>query len=341
MCAPVENGKLREKVESLLQNYSVGNLISFSATGGGTANLNLVIRTESGKFFLRRRNPKYCSPEQISFDHRLMEHLSARGIPGPLPLKTKSGATFVRSGGEIFELHRFIEGEQHDRNSADQIRIAGVMLARFHIATRDFDTRGEKKLPRLDSPDLIREGIREASENLPADEKELVRYLLFETSLIEGALPDALYWNLPSFVIHGDYHPANILFRGGEIVGIFDLDWASSQPRCRDIADGLMFFAARRESDIDGADIFSLTQAMQFDVERMRIFLDGYRELLPISPLEIEALPAFMRARWLYCRVSGMAKVPPEKRTEYFFDSITKPLRWLDENAELFTESRF
>ncbi|MFQ6099123.1 MAG: phosphotransferase, partial [Armatimonadota bacterium] len=153
----------------------------------------------------------------------------------------------------------------------------------------------------------------------------------------DPSLPDALYASLPACVIHGDYHPANLKFRGDEVVGIFDLDWATLQPCARDLADGLLFFAARRRTDIDDRDIASLTQAPQIDIERSLVFVDAYLQCGSIENAEIAALPEFMRARWLYCRAAGMAKVEPPRRVAFLLNEIEGPLRWLDEHKEEFT----
>ena len=118
------------------------------------------------------------------------------------------------------------------------------------------------------------------------------------------------------------------------MAGVFDLDWATVQPRLLDLADGVFLFAGRRATPIDAADIVSLTQTWLPCPQRTRAFLDGYREAEAVSAAEWEMLPHAVRARWLYCRVAGRLKLPEGRRTDYVADGLLEPLRALDAEEE-------
>ena len=319
-------------IGDVLAKYDLGKVSDVRLPGGGTANVNTVIETDWGRVFLRRRNPKYCTDDQLVFDHDLMRHLAAKGIPGPLPLATKDGETWVQTEKGTFELHRFTDGEDHDRSNLEQIKSAARELALFHLAGMDFETCASKAWPRYDSPFLIRAGLAGIGRHLPPKRKEDMGFVRRQVGILGRELPDERYASLPRYVIHGDYHPANMLFRGDAVAGIFDLDWASRQPRVRDLADGVMFYASERTSDVDGGDITSLTGAVTYNEERTRLFLGTYHRTLPIREEEMAALPQFLRARWLHCRAAGMSKVPVERKADYFFKDIRLPLRWIEEH---------
>lgn len=321
-----------QDVEQVLAQYDIGRSADARLPGGGTANLNTVIETDRGRFFLRRRNLKYCTDDQLVFDHDLMRHLAAKAVPGPLPLKTRDGRTWVRLQSETFELHRFVAGGPHDRGNLEQIKSAARELALFHLAVLDFKTKASKAWPRYDSPFLIRAGLADLAKRGCSSHQDDLDYVRRQVALLEKELPDKRYASLPRYVIHGDYHPANMLFNGNAVAGIFDLDWASRQPRLRDIADGVVFYAAERATDIDGASIVSLTQAMTYNRERIHLFLSTYHHALRIKPEEMAVLPQFLRARWLHCRVAGLTKVPDERKEAYFFNEIRVPLQWIEEH---------
>ncbi len=216
------------------------------------------------------------------------------------------------------------------RGNCEQIADAARQLARFHRAGLEASLPAGKQWPRYDSPQKIREGLaalRQDEHARPfADDLD---FAAAQTAALEQGLPDEAYWALPRYIIHGDYHPANIKFLRNRVSGIFDLDWASRQPRLRDLADGIIFFAGRRDRDIDGANIYSLTQTFHLTDALAHRFLDPYLQTETLTPEEQRALPHFLRARWLYCRVSGMAKVPPEQRADYFFAGLRPPLEWI------------
>jgi len=317
-----------EELERVLAHYEIGPLTSPPEPGGGTANANLKIAASSGTYFLKRRNPRYAKESFVAFDHALMEHLAPYRVGTPLAVMSREKRRWIRLGEDVYELFPYQPGGPHDRHSLEQIASAGRSLALFHQGVRSFSPPPGKEWPRYDDPRLIWEGIE-------AMEGELKRrlalndfiYLMEQVALVERELPDERYHRLPKRVVHGDYHPGNLKFLGANVSGIFDLDWATLQPRIRDLADGLFLFAGVRASDIDASDIYSLTQTWQPSIERAQVFLEAYLARESLIPEEMEALPLFVRARWLYCRVQGMAKVAPEQRADYFCDGLLEPLR--------------
>lgn len=333
-------------VPQVLSYYDVGEPIGITPLDG-TANYNFMVRTPRGEYFLRRRNKRYAGEVQLKYDHSLMRHLAARGIAGPNPITSRDGRSWVTFKDWVYELHPFIRGDAYERKNVRKLASAGRALARFHRAAADFNppAGGEKELPRYDDPREVLAFLREVSSkdgkspSKLANARMAVEYLL---NLMEKCLymvTDETYSSLPHTIIHGDYHPGNVKFRGDEVCGIFDLDWASRQPRVRDIADGILYFAADREFDIDGGNIYSLTQPCKISVERSRIFVTAYCEEGQLLKEEIRSLPWFIRMRWVYCRYSGMRKVPQEQSLSFFFDRILEPLLWLDSNEDLFVDT--
>ena len=406
----------------MLSHYDLGPLVA-AESGGGTANANLKITTATGDYFLKRRNPtgvrvflqraqtresrsrtpfrrsldcysggrdsKYGLESFVAFDHALMAHMACHGVKTPRPVPARDGRGWVRINDDVYEVFHYQPGGPHDRHSLPQIASAGRALADYHRAARDFDPPPGKEWPRYDDPRLIREGIAaieaELKAALGADNFD---YLMAQVALLESELPDERYHSLPKLVIHGDYHPGNMKFIGDGVAGIFDLDWATVQPRARDLADGIFLYAGEREGDIDAADIFSLTQTWRPSIERGRVFMTAYlsrfldygtttdrstriertsservwhryavlrkgafgalRHQRPSANAkhsmgaetlveeEADALPLFVRARWLYCRVAGMTKVTPERRIGYFVTGLLEPLRALDGTELLF-----
>jgi homoserine kinase type II len=326
-----------EEIQAVLAHYEAGSVVPPPEPGGGTANSNLKVSTTCGTYFLKRRNPKYAQESFVAFDHALMEHMAAYRVGTPLAVLTREGRCWLRLGENVYELFPYQHGGPHDRHSVAQIASAGRALANYHRAARSFSPPPGKEWPRYDDPRLIRAGIEAIITDL---ERQLsvddMGYLMNEIALLERELPDDRYDTLPKLVVHGDYHPGNIKFTNDDVSGIFDLDWATLQPRLRDLADGLFLFAGERESDIDDANIYSLTQTWQPSLERARAFMACYLESETLGEEESDALPLFIRARWLCCRVAGMAKVAPERRIEYLVCGLLSPLRALDTMNALF-----
>jgi Ser/Thr protein kinase RdoA (MazF antagonist) len=329
-----------ERLKSLvILNYDIDKIISINQIGGGTANTNLIVSSDIGNFFLRRRNPKYSNENTLIFDHLLMNHLIAQGLCTPFPIKTKDHKEWVRTENDVYELFKHVEGKDYSQENIDQLIQSAITLARFHMATFKFNIRKLKDWPRYDDPNLIERGLDIISKYSVKEDRQLLAYLYLLTKKLKDRVPDHVYWSLPTCIIHGDYHPANLKFSGEKVIGVFDLDWATRQPRVRDIADGILDFAAKRKKPINGGNIFSLTQECFIDIERSKLFINAYREHLELTDSEFELLPYFMRARWLYSRISGMKKVKPEMVPDYFITGISTPLLWLDDNEREFVDT--
>lgn len=320
-----------EELRTVLGYYEVGALLAEPGPGGGTANSSLKITTEAGEFFLKRRNPKYSQESFVAFDHAFMEHMAPFRIGTPLAVKTCEGKRWLRLRENVYELFPYHPGGPHNRHSLAQIEAAGLSLAAFHKAARLFTPPPGKEWPRYHHPRQVREGVQEMLLELQRRlSSEDLDYLLKQVSLIERGCPDEVYHSLPKLVVHGDYHPANVKFLHNEVSGIFDLDWATFQPRLLDVADGIIFFAGERASDLDSGDIFSLTQTWIPSPARAAVFMQGYLAEESLDPREEELLPIFIRTRWLHCRVNGRNKVAPERRIDYFVTDLLSPLRALD-----------
>jgi Ser/Thr protein kinase RdoA (MazF antagonist) len=245
-------------------------------------------------------------------------------------------------------VYPFVFGRPFRPESEREIASAGRALAEFHKVAADYkplllqkeaiaqyttlgfsnETSDRMDDPRLQVINMM--AVRELAAN--AHDRRLVDRCIARVESSMHIYAGTAYDLLTGWVIHGDYTPANLLFsEDGEVVGIFDFDWAVPGVRCRDVADGLYFFATQPR-EIDSSDIWSLTNAADFSSHRCLIFLEAYQSIAPLAPREIEAIPSAFAGRWFSIRLEGMAKVNRNERFRFFSREIEKPLRWLDTN---------
>jgi len=336
----------QDETAQVLAAYEVGEVLAL-VPAGGTAGRTWKLTTPQGEYFLRRRGPRTSGEARLAFDHGLRAHLVAQGVPTAAALRTLDGQLWLRRPEGVYELYPFVVGRAFDPQRPAEMENAARVLARFHLAAAKYRPEGHPEpiaqyttlgfsaatSDRLDDPLLQRENLL-AVRGLAAnpDEQALVDRFLTRVDEQERHYAGAAYASLSGWVIHGDYTPANLLFSLlGEVVGVFDLDWAVPGVRCRDVGDGLYFFATLPRH-IDPSDIWSLTDAAQFDPERCTRFLRAYQEVAPLAPAELDAIPRAFAGRWISIRLEGMAKVPAGERFRFFSRQAEEPLRWLDEN---------
>lgn len=317
---------------------------------GGTAGRTWRVRAESGDWFLRLRGARTSSPARLRFDHGLRRHLVTRGVPTAAAVAARDGQEWLERGGRVWEVYPFVAGRAFDPQAADEIGAAAEALAEYHLAARDYRVAGAGPEPiaqyttlalgddvsdRMDDPRL-QAAILDRLRALAPDDagRRLVGACRERVERLQTCYAGEPYRRLTGWVLHGDYTPANLLYTpAGAVAGIFDLDWAVPGARCRDVADGLYFFATRPRR-IDAGDIWSLTAAAEFDAARCALFLEAYLRRAPLAAAELDAIPAAFAGRWLSIRMEGMAKVAPADRFRFFARQIGAPLEWLDVHWE-------
>jgi Ser/Thr protein kinase RdoA (MazF antagonist) len=335
----------RGLIEAALAAYDIGNLQD-AAFHSGTAAKSWRVRSDRGEYLLRTRGTRTSGDDLVAFDHALRHHLIAHGVPTAVPMTSRGGAGVVRVEGRTLELYPLLEGTCASRVTDAQVVSAARLLARFHEATRSFSlarslppvsqyrTLGfEDNRSRMEDPVLLERvysGLAEEpgcdayADNLAVARRWLDRLL--------GEFGDDAYTALPHTVTHGDYTPANILFSGDDVVGVFDFDWARWAPRVRDLADGLFFVSGERRTPLEPKDIWSLTEAVALSVPRAALWLSSYHAASPITVEELTAVPLALAARWLSVRVEGTAKVHPDDRLRFALANVAEPLDWLEQN---------
>jgi Ser/Thr protein kinase RdoA (MazF antagonist) len=279
----------------------------------------------------------------VEFDHGFRRHLLARGVPTAAPIATKSGETWVLTESRAFELYPFVEGRPFGGTRAELIETARA-LSHFHRAAAEYPARGSyNPIPmqfaiaapdvggseRMDDPEVMAAAFARLARHAPA-----LGYAVEQARRLCSTYGASVYGALPRWLIHGDYHPGNLLYLDSRrIVGIFDLDWACEHTRSRDLADGVYYFAGRRD-EFDDSRIESMTEAVEPDMDSALLFLRTYNELARLEPEEVGAIPLALRARWLAERLEGSAKLPPERRVWFISRDLERPLEWLDAHGE-------
>ena len=301
---------------------------------GGTATQKFDVLTSQGRFVLRVRPAEFAGENLIRFDHEVLWRLHRAGLPVPCPRKRPDGKSWFVSGGRVWEVLSWVEGEPFDINDLHALHNLGQFLGRFHATLQNNIPSAKTGWRREDHPDLMVEYFRQLEILCSggAAKKEMAR-IGNQIDLVKEMLDDGLYEKLPEAIIHGDVHPGNFRFRDSHVSAVYDFDYLSRQARMRDVSDGLMFFAARRPTVMNPDDIYSLVQPFECDFERFLVFLKGYRQISELTEMEWSALPWLMRSRWLQIRLRGTRKVKKEQKVSFVLDRFFDIINWLDEQS--------
>src|ERR1700759_3740368 len=87
-----------EDLAEFLKSYDIGELLAYKGIAEGVENSNFLLHTGRGNFILTLYE-KRVAAQDLPFFLGLMEHLAARGLTCPQPVKTRSGETLGRLVG--------------------------------------------------------------------------------------------------------------------------------------------------------------------------------------------------------------------------------------------------
>ncbi|MEC9372251.1 MAG: phosphotransferase, partial [Planctomycetota bacterium] len=228
----------RFELAAVLSRFDTGVIESISEFPRGSADSpKVVISCERGMFILNRRGPGRDEPERVAFAHSLQLHLARAGFPAPRLLGDRRDQnSTVRVNGRAYELFEFIHGEPSDHSPA-AAEAAGRELGLFHrLAAQHESNWSPPEGAYHDDPNAIRR-LESLQDRLEGDAAARLAAACAEAArrVDDAGLPD---W--PRQVIHGDWHPGNMLFRGHEVVGVVDFDSARIGPRVLDVANAAL-----------------------------------------------------------------------------------------------------
>jgi len=305
----------RETLEAVLRAYGLAGEGIAVERAGGTAGMNIRLRTNKGDLFLRCRSAEHTRLDQVLYDHRLLTELAEQGLPVSPPIPTQEGKTYFQHGGRLFELFAWVTGEPFEAGNVEQLTDLGRRLAQLHAITATMDRRKDK--PWEQDPAFLAGELDRLAQGTSVERRDdLLGAIRRELARLKASLNDQARAKLPQAIVHGDLHPGNALFADDRLAGLFDWDWANRQMRITDICDAVFFFARRSLEQFSGDDVWGMTCGFRLDASAAAALLEAYESVAPIEAAERRRLGDFMAARWLQERIRGMRKVDPAQRLE-------------------------
>lgn len=327
------------QIEAVLAHYAVPPVDQIEV-GGGTASPKVVLTTREGRMLLKRRRQEFSLPEVVAYDHSVLRHLKAAGLPVACPLHTRDETTAVFHEQWAFELMPFIENvEPYRQGDPAQVRAAGRALAQFHNATAGWTPEGRKDWRREFHAGANAVTLRNTiaaweASGVRGEALDTARRMLRLLDRTAECVADSRVAALPHTICHGDYTIANVFFSGSDVAAIFDFDWSLRQCRLDDLARGVITFASWRPKPIDGSSIWSLTQAWKTDMALSREFLTSYAQLTKYAAGERASLPWFVCEVALSMRVRAMRKVLDGQKLSILTIDMPPLLTWLEQGVQ-------
>jgi homoserine kinase type II len=266
------------EAQSLFTQLGLGQVTDLQGCKGGIENTNYFVDADLDGVPSRYVLTLFerLTHEQLPFYLYLMKHLAQRGIPVPDPQADKVGDILLTVLGKPACVVNRLRGGSQLKPTAAHCATVGSMLARMHLAGRDY----ARAQPNLRSLEWWNETIPVVLSFLTPEQSLLIKSELAYQNHIAAC---SAYAALPRGPVHADLFRDNVMFEGGELTGFFDFYFAGVDSFLFDIAVCLNDWCIDLETGVP-------------DAERQSAFLAAYIQERPLEAAEQKLLPAMLRA---------------------------------------------
>ena len=274
-----------------LAAYGIGALLSYKGIAEGVENTNFFLHTTMGSYILTLYERRVRA-DDLPFFLNLMEHLAARGLACPQPVRNRAGTALGQLCGRPAVIVSFLEGFAVRSPGAHHCGELGRALAALHAAGADFGMRRDNNLSVAAWRPLFEQAEHQADGVAPG----LAERTRADLAVLEGAWPR----DLPGGVIHADLFTDNVFFIGDRLSGLIDFYFACTDAFAYDLAICLNAWCFSP----DGA----------FDRAMGAALIAGYEAVRPLVAAEVAALPILCRGaalRFMLTRLVDWLNVPP------------------------------
>ena len=279
-----------EALRKFLGNYDIGAPVSFKGIAEGVENSNYLLETERGRFILTLYE-KRVEQRDLPFFLGLLEHLAARGLPCPLPVKQRNSSAIARLAGRPAAIVTFLEGMSVSRGTVEQCRAVGGALADLHRLGAGYSVQRENAMGPQGWSKLTHDIGARADKISPG----LAGIIGTELDYLKERWPG----DLPAGVIHADLFPDNVFFLRDKLSGIIDFYFACNDLFALDLVIAINAWCFERKAE--------------FNVTKARAMVSGYQERRALTTLESAALPILARGaalRFLLTRAYDWLEQP-------------------------------
>ncbi len=324
-----------EELAQVLSHYDIGVIHQAKPLSAGNRRApKLMITSERGQFLLKRRPKGKDDLYHVAFAHAIQTYLSERDFPlAPLMTTCDEKNTILHLNNRVYELFEFINGSRYD-GSADATADTGRQLANFHRYLTDFAEEWKPPAGSFHDSSIVRTQLKTTgTEKAAGRDKKLNRtaetlMAFYNTSSVRVSELGFDSW--PEQIVHGDWHPGNMLFSNSRLIAVLDFDSVKIASTVTDLANGMLQFSivGNRPNPADWPDYF--------DQAKLTHFLNGYRNVIELDENRLNSLLDLMietmiaeailpvAATGFFGNLSGLD----------FLKMIKRKAEWLDKNRD-------
>lgn len=329
-----------EELDQVLSRYDIGRVEHVKPLSIGSRRASkMVIISDQGKFLLKRRPKSKVVLERLAFAHVVQTYLAEMAFPVTSLMTTRDGnKTILQLENHIYECFKFVTGASYD-GSGEATVDAGRQLANLHGHLADFGWQYKPRSGSFHDSSVVRTQLKKAAaEETSSRNKKLQETAEALTTLYNNCSAYAGelgFDSWPEHVVHGDWHPGNMLFCDRKLIAVLDFDSIRLAPMVTDLANGMLQFSMVTGSP-NPAD-----WPEYLDQAKLVRFLYGYRQVIEPERNELESLPCLMIEAMIAEAIVSMASAGSFGRSAAadLLKMVQRKAEWLNQNRKKLTEA--
>lgn len=330
----------------ILSHYDIGPIATIKEFPRGSRRApKLLLRSDKGRYLLKRRARGRDEPDKVAFCHAIQLHLAERQFPLPHLIGTRRhNNSMLQWEGRVYELFEYIKGTGYD-GSLEATHDSGRVLALFHKLLAEYEPEHESARGTYHNA----RGVFGALEQLPAKLRE--KYPDADTGGRVTKLAEFLHASYrqaaerveqlglaqwPQQIVHSDWHPGNMLFRGSRVVAVIDYDSARLAQRVIDVANGALQFSITSAGDDPN------NWPEYLDETSFKRFLIGYDSVYQDQPAHLLSSAELVAIPWLMIEaLIAESSIPVAATGSFSYMSgldflfmVERKVRWFQAHAD-------
>ena len=277
---------IKENIEEILSNYSIGRLKEFRGIEEGIENTNYFLLVDNKKYILTIYE-KRVKEKDLPFFSQLMSNLNKAGFKCPIPIESNNKKTIINYKNKNLMIVSFLEGKAKNILNPENCKTVGQEVAKMHEITKNFKIQRDNNLS-ISSWRKIFDQVKDKCVQIHKDLPSLIELNLRD---VEKNWPK----NLPTGIIHADLFSDNIFFKDNDFSGIIDFYFS-----CND------FYALEIAICFNALCFDGPKNNLSFNVTKAINFMNGYNQIRKINDNEkkyIKVLSQGSALRFLLTRV--------------------------------------
>lgn len=330
-----------QELALVLSHYDIGIIQQIKPLVAGNRRApKQIIISDTGRYLLKRRAKGKDDRYRVAFAHAVQQHLKEKNFPVSRLVHTRDeDDTFIEQDNHLYELFEFVNGARFE-GRAESVVDAGAVLAKFHRFLSDFPYQPMPPKGSFHDSRPVRGHLKKISSeknNGQADgslrkttESLMTMYNNSSVNVNQLGFDD---W--PDQIVHGDWHPGNMLFSGGKVAAVLDFDSLKVSSTLTDLANGALQFSivGGRPNPADWPDYLDQSRLVHFIFGYCEVNMLNNRELQTLPDLMIETLIAEavlpIAATGFFVNLSGAD----------FLKMIQRKCSWVDKNRQTLSEA--